>query len=223
MSTAAYFQTLHRLLSEVERDEAASIEAAASMIATAVPAGRAVRLLGTGHSYALALELAGRAGGLLGPATIHDVGLSMAEGLAKATALERLDGLGEILVEQAGLGPGDVLVVISNSGRNAVPVQATLAASRRGAGTIAVTSVAHSRSVPPRPPLTARLFECADVVLDNHGLPGDAAVSLPGVANATGPTSTVVGAALLNAVGIRATELLAAAGREPAVYRSFNA
>ncbi len=222
-STASYFHTLHRMLTEAEQAEAPAIEAAAQLIATALGAGRQVRLLGTGHSYALALELAGRAGGLVGPATIHDGVLSMSEGLDKSTATERLGGYGEILVHEAGIAADDVLIVISNSGRNAVPVEAVLAAKQRGAHTIAVTSVAHSQATQPRPPAPARLCEVADVVLNNHGVPADAAISLPGLANPTGPTSTVLGAAILNAVGIRATELLAAAGREPAVYRSSNA
>lgn len=217
-----YFQTLRGLLDKVERDEGAAIDQAATMIAAAVDGSHRVVLLGTGHSYALALELCGRAGGFTAFEAIHDAALDMAEGLAKSTAVERLGGYGPILVDHAGLAAGDVLVVISNSGRNAVPVEALLAAKDRGVGTIALTSVAHSTSLPPRAPATGRLCELADVVLDNHGVPGDAAVRLDGVAFPIGPTSTVVGAAILQAVAIRAAELLVAAGHPPQVYLSAN-
>jgi len=217
-----YFDTLQRLLTEVQRDEADNIDRAARMIATAIGAGGQVKLLGTGHSYALAIELAGRAGGLMDLAVIHDAVLSMTEGLGKSTATERLGGYGAILIEQSGLRAGDVLVVISNSGRNAVPVEALLAAQGRGVGTVALTSVAHSRSTPPRPPAPGRLCDLADIVLDNHGLPGDAAVAVAGVAHPLGPTSTVVGAAILNAVSMRAAELLVESGQQPAVYLSAN-
>jgi uncharacterized phosphosugar-binding protein len=217
-----YFRTLHRLLDEVERDEAAAIDRAGAMIATAVDAGHRVVLLGTGHSYALALELCGRAGGFTAFEAIHDAVLDMAEGLAKSTAVERLGGYGPILVGNAGLESGDVLVVISNSGRNAVPVEALLAAKERGVGTIALTSITHSTSLPPRAPATGRLCELADIVLDNHGVPGDAAVQLDGVTYPIGPTSTVVGAAILQAVAIRAAELLVGAGHPPEVYLSAN-
>lgn len=217
-----YFRTIHRLLDEVERDEAAAIDRAGALIATAVDSGHRVVLLGTGHSYALALELCGRAGGFTAFEAVHDAALDMADGLAKSTAVERLGGYGPILVENAGLQSGDVLVVISNSGRNAVPVEALLAARDRGVGTIALTSVAHSTALPPRPPAPGRLCDLADVVLDNHGVPGDAVVRLDGIAHPIAPTSTVVGAAILQAVAIRAAELLVEAGHPPEVYLSAN-
>jgi uncharacterized phosphosugar-binding protein len=217
-----YFRTLHNLLDTVEQDEGGPIEAAARRIATALSDHKRVVLFGTGHSYLLALELCGRAGGLTGIEIIHDATLSMAEGLSKSTAAERLGGYGEMLVREAGLSAGDVLLVISNSGRNAVPVEALATARALGVHTIALTSLAHSQSTGPRPPAPGRLFEYADIVLDNHGAPGDACVDLPRVAHAVGPTSTVVGAAILQAVALRATELLAASGHPPDVYLSAN-
>jgi uncharacterized phosphosugar-binding protein len=219
---ARYFRLLHDLLDTVEKTEAEPIDGAARLIADAIATDHRIVLLGTGHSYALALELCGRAGGFTALEAIHDAALAMSEGLSKSTATERLGGYGTILMDEAALAAGDVLLVISNSGRNAVPVQALLAARERGAGTIAVTSVAHSRSMPARPPSPGRLFELADVVLDNHGTPGDAGITVPGAANALGPTSTVIGAAILQAVALRAAELLVEAGHTPEVYRSAN-
>lgn len=216
------FAALRHTLDEVERDEHAAIEAAAEVIAAALGSGHRVVAFGTGHSHALALELTGRAGGFVAIEAIHDAALAMADGLAKSTAVERLDGYGEILVEEARIAAGDVLIVISNSGRNAVPVQAALAAQERGARVIALTSVAHSRSVPPRRPATQRLCDIADVVLDNHGVPGDSAVDVAGVPQWMGPTSTAIGAVILQAVAIRSAEILMARGIEPEVYLSAN-
>jgi uncharacterized phosphosugar-binding protein len=218
----AYFDLLHELLNVVLEQERAALDAAEAAIATALGAGRQVLAFGTGHSHCLALEFCDRAGGLVAPRVLRDGGLSMQEGLAKSTAAERLGDYGPMLVALAEIGPGDVLIVISNGGRNAVPVQAAEEAKRRGAITIAVTSVAHSRANEPRPPATRRLFEVADIVIDNHGRPGDAAMSVDGLPAAVGATSTVVGATIMQALSFGAAARMAAAGPPPQLWVSMN-
>lgn len=219
---SSYFQLLRDLLDTVERAEAGNIERAADLMATAISSGHRVVLFGTGHSNGLALEFVDRAGGLVAPEAIRDSVLSMLEGLEKSTAAERLGDYGPMLVDQAGLSAGDVLLVISNSGRNAVPVQALQAAAERGVHTIALTSLAHSGSMPPRAPATARMFEVAEVVLDNHGVAGDAAIEVPGAPHPLGSTSTVVGAAIMQALSVRTAERLVELGTIPEVYLSSN-
>lgn len=218
-----FFDVVRRTLDRVECEEGQAIEAAAAVIADALGDGHRVVAFGTGHSHALALEIAGRAGGFVAIDVIHDAALSMADGLAKSTAVERLDGYGPLLIDNAKLSAGDALVVISNSGRNPVPVQAALAAQAQGVRVIALTSVAHSQSVQPRQPVAQRLCEVADIVLDNHGTPGDSAIDVAGVPQRMGATSTAVGAAILQAVTIRAAEILVERGIEPEVYLSANA
>ena len=217
-----YFTLLHDLLATVLAEEEQALDAAAAAIAAALGAGRQVLAFGTGHSHCLALEFCNRAGGLVAAKVLRDSVLSMQEGLAKSTAAERLGDYGPMLVELAGVGPGDVLIVISNGGRNAVPVQAAQEAKRRGATTIAVTSVAHSRANEARCPATHRLFEIADIVIDNHGQPGDAALNIDGLPAAVGATSTVVGAAIMQALSFGAAQRLAATGTVPELWVSKN-
>lgn len=219
---ADYFAQLHALLDAVLAAEQETLDAAETAIATALAGDRRVFAFGTGHSHCLALEFCGRAGGLVAPQVLQDGVLGMQEGLAKSTATERLGDYGPMLVALAGVGVGDVLIVISNSGRNAVPVQAAQEATRRGATTIAITSVAHSRASEVRSPATCRLLEVADIVIDNHGEPGDAAMSVAGVSAAMGATSTVVGAAIMQALSIGVAARMSAAGRPPEVYVSLN-
>jgi uncharacterized phosphosugar-binding protein len=219
---ATYFALLHDLLDTVLAQERQGLDAAEAAIATALGAGRQVLAFGTGHSHALALEFCDRAGGLVATKVLGDGVLSMQEGLAKSTAAERIGDYGPMLVELAGIGPGDVLIVISNGGRNAVPVQAAEEAKRRGATTIAVTSVAHSRANEARPPATHRLFEVADIVIDNHGCPGDAALAIDELPAAVGATSTVIGAAIMQALSFGAALRLAATGTVPQLWVSKN-
>ncbi|MGZ0149309.1 sugar isomerase domain-containing protein [Kribbella sp. WER1] len=199
-----------------------AIRVAAGLIADALAAGRTFWVFGTGHSHTLAEELYGRAGGLADVRAILEPGLMLHEGLQKSSLLERLPGLAEVLLEINPLEQGDVLLIASNSGRNAVPVEFALGARERGVRVIALTSLAHSNAVASRAPTGERLFETADVVLDNCGIPGDALITVPGTPEPTGATSTVVGALLLQALTVEVVTHLTDRGQPPNVLRSLN-
>jgi len=124
------------------------------------------------------------------------------------TKLERLPGFGAQIIAETPIEAGDILIVHSVSGRNVVAVEVAQGARERGAFVIAVTSLEYSRAVQPRQLGMPRLFEVADLVLDNCVPVGDALIELPGLPQRVGPASTVSGAAILNAVVVRTTELL---------------
>ncbi len=60
------------------------------------------------------------------------------------------------------------------------------------------------------------------MVLDNHAPIGDALIELPGLPQRAGASSTVTGAALLNAVMVRAAELLLQRTGDAPVFMSAN-
>jgi uncharacterized phosphosugar-binding protein len=142
--------------------------------------------------------------------------------MEKSSYLERLEGYGAILFDYVKPAPEDIFIIISNSGRNAVPIEMALEAQKRGHKVIAVTSVAYSQSSTSRHSSGKRLFEAADVVLDNCSRAGDVAVKVPGLAQGLGPTSTITGAYLLNAVIVQATCKLIEKSVEPPVLWSGN-
>lgn len=113
-------------------------------------------------------------------------------------------------------------MVISNSGINPVPVEVALEGKARGLTVIALTSVAHSRSVPPRHAAGKRLFEVADILLDNCGEPGDAAVQYEGLPARVGPTSLLTGAYIINSLVCAVVELFLTKGLPPPIYQSAN-
>ena len=139
-----------------------------------------------------------------------------------STALERLPGLAAALVADHGVDRGDVVIVVSNSGGNAVTAELVAAVQERAATVIAVTSVAPATSPWRRASASAPLHETADIVIDNGGVVGDAAVRIEGLDRAVAPTSTVVGAAALNAAVAEAVGRLVAAGIEPEIFASSN-
>lgn len=197
-------------------------EAAARLAAT-LEAKHAVYVFGCSHAGILAEEVFYRTGGLAVLNPIFFPGFMLnTRPITMTSQLERLPGLGKILVEQNGLQAGDLLLIHSVSGRNTVPVEMALEAKARGVTTIALTSVAYSQSVTSRHESGKRLYEVCDLVIDNGGVPGDAAVTLPGLPEAIGPTSTSAGAALLNALVIEAVACLLANGTTPPVFLSAN-
>jgi uncharacterized phosphosugar-binding protein len=181
-----------------------------------------VHVFGTGHSHMLVEEGLYRAGGLAPVNAILEPGLMLHEGATASTKLERLSGYSEVVAEKYRLEPRDLMIVVSNSGVNAAPVEMALRAKELGLKVVAICSLEYARAAALKPGVPAKLYEIADLTLDNLGEAGDAVVELNGWNLKVGPTSTVVGAALLNAVFVEAVSVLAAEGVEPPVYRSSN-
>ena len=136
--------------------------------------------------------------------------------------LERMSGLGKIILDNNNVKPGDMLFVHSNSGRNTVPVEMAIEARKKGVFAVGFTSLQHSNSVTSRHPSGKRLFEVCDIVIDNCGVPGDASIKLDGLPEMIGPTSTAVGTSLINGIVIETVERLIADGIVPPVFMSAN-
>lgn len=210
------------MLQEVEDSGWEAVRRAAGLVADTVAAGGLIHVFGTGHSHLMAEELFYRAGGLAQVNPILIDPLMLHSGAARSTRLERVPGLAAALLESEPVGPDDLMIVVSNSGGNATGVEMLVAARERGLATIALTSVQHATAGSARAGSGPRLHELADVVLDNRGSAGDAAVIPAGGSVAVAPTSTVVGAAILNTVVAEAVELLLARGDVPDVFASSN-
>lgn len=197
---------MQQRLEEIIVQQEDAIEQAGALIASVLAREGLVHTFGTGHSHLLAEEMYSRAGGLLPVNVIQSAPLMLHEDAVASGQWERMSGVAEILLEQSGLDPArDVLIVISNSGCNAAPVEAAEWASAHHVPIIALTSLRHSQSQPSRAPSGKKLYEVADITLDNRGETGDAAIEIgPGLRIA--PTSTIVGAFLIQAVVISTVE-----------------
>jgi uncharacterized phosphosugar-binding protein len=218
-----YFDLVIELLKEVRETQRNAIEQAAQVMAEAIQNEHMVYAFGPTHAGILAQELFYRAGGLVPVNPILPPGLTTdVRPVTLTSQLERLPGFGARIIAETPIEQGDVLIVHSVSGRNAAVVDAAQSAKARGAFVIAVTSLEYSRAVQPRQPGMARLFEVADLVLDNRAPVGDALVALPGLPQRVGPSSTVIGAAMLNAVVARTAELLLQRTGDCPVFHSAN-
>jgi uncharacterized phosphosugar-binding protein len=218
-----YLDQVIDLLDEVRRTQAEAIEQAAQVIAKAIQAGHLVYVFGAGHASILAQELFYRAGGLVPVNPILPPGLTTdVRPVTLTTRLERLADYMTQVIAESPIQEGDVLIVHSVSGRNAAGIEAALEAHQLGAYVIALTSLAYSRSVQARQAGQPRLFEAADLVLDDCAPVGDALVELPGMGQKVGPASTVTGAAILNAIVARAATLILAQTGDVPIFMSAN-
>jgi uncharacterized phosphosugar-binding protein len=221
MTTAAfaYLAQAAAALAGLAEDQEAAFDAASSAITQALAADRLIYLFGTGHSHMLAEEGHYRAGGIAAVVPVLQPALMLHEGAVESTRRERESGIAEQVLAHYPIESGDVLVIFSNSGVNAVPVEAAAYGRSKGATVIAVTSDAYSTAAAAGRP---RLFDLADIAIDNRTVPGDAGFLAAEGQPPVGPLSTVIGAAILNALLAEAVSRLAAAGHEAPIYVSAN-
>lgn len=219
---AEYLHTVSALLQRVMDEQLPTLDAAAARIADCIVGGGLWHVFGSGHSQLLAAELFYRAGGLVPVNAILDLPLSVMLSARRSTWLERVPGYAEQLLQDEPLHPGDVMLVISNSGRNPVPIEVALTAKARGATVLALTSVGFSRRVGSRHDSGQKLLDCADLVFDNYGSDGDATVHIPGCPTAVAATSTAVGSALLQALVAATVAELQRRGHQAPVWQSAN-
>ena len=207
-----------------------NIAAAAELVVAAFESGGIIQVFGTGHSRSFAMEIAGRAGGLVPANKISLTDLVFLGGADPASAnnplLERDPSMIGRLLELQGVRAGDVFIICSNSGGNGSTVELATRVKAHGHPLIAVTSLAHTTKITSRHPSGKRLFELADVVIDNGGVYGDAALKLPvhngSTAVAITPTSTVTSALIAQMLSTEVCGLLLAADREVPVLISAN-
>jgi uncharacterized phosphosugar-binding protein len=217
--TARFFDEIRSGLSRVQVSQ---VRTTADIIAQTLENGGIIHTFGTGHSALLAQELFYRAGGLVAVNPILDPKLGFECGAFASTAFERSSEGAAELVAKADFRPGDAGIVISNSGRNPLPVEMALRMKSAGLKVIALTNLQQSQASESRHSSGERLFEIADAVLDNCCPWGDAAVEIAGMPHRLGPLSTILGAAILHAVILEATAQLAMKGKPPATFMSSN-
>jgi uncharacterized phosphosugar-binding protein len=213
-----YLRRVQEVLSVAAHDEANAIGRAAEAIADAFARDGILYVFGSGHSHVFAEEAFYRAGGSARISPILQDDYMLHVSAQRSTELERQEGHAEKILGLYPIRPGvDAMLVVSNSGSNALPIEIASVAKGLGLPVIAITSIAYARSTSGPGP---RLHDVADIVLDNHCPPGDALVPVaPGLPK-VGPGSSTVGIALLNAIIVQAIALQAAAGFYPDIYLS---
>lgn len=208
-----YLDLISRLMHEVKEKQGKVISDVARMVGDTIMSGHLVYTFGSGHSQLLAQEIRSRAGGLFPIAQVTDPLWGKAE---------KIEGVGQVLVQYIPFKPGDMIIVISNSGRNPEPIEVALHAKNLGMRVVVMTSMQHTRAVTSRHSSGKKLYELGDVVLDNMVPEGDASMTYENYPFKAGALSTVMGAAILNAVVVEAIQYMLDKNYEPPVLVSAN-
>lgn len=222
MQQIRYFEAIEAIFDDIEKNESNNLKLSASVIAKCIMEGGIVHIFGCGHSHILGEEMYYRAGGLVPVHPILDTGLMLHEGAAKSSDLEKFEGYGTIIAKYQDIREGDIVIVISNSGRNPVPIEMAICAKEKGAKIIVLTSMAYTNSQPSRHSSGKHLYEFGDIVINNHIAPGDAVLKVDGIPESFAPASTVIGATILNAIFASAVEIMHENGYEPPIFISGN-
>ncbi len=211
MSYRDYFSTIRLLNRDVIKKQDEAIKQAAKLVADAIEAGGILQAFGSGHSHGTALEVCGRAGGYIPSKNISTRGIP-----------EIVEGVGTEFMKAVDLRKEDVLIAISNSGRNPLGIEIAMEAKKRGAKVIVVTSYESSKRLTSKHSSGKKLYDMADVVLDNGAPDGDAAIEVEGLKSKAIGVSSVSGALLVQCVVLESIDMLLKRGIKPPVYMSMN-
>ncbi len=222
-SSPPFMTEAAELLERVAATQAGVLETASQWAAQAIAADGLVHLFGTGHSRIPVEEMFPRYGSYPGFNPIVELSMTFhtqvvgANGQRQAMFIERVPGLAEVILNEFGFGPNDVMMVFSAGGTTAVPVEIARGSRRRGMRVIAVTSIQQSMSAEVDPIVGSRLLDEADLVIDLCTPHADALIQVPGLESPVGPGSSLAAIAIVNSIKVRTAQLLTARGAMPPV------
>jgi uncharacterized phosphosugar-binding protein len=224
---ARYARMAGETIRRIEQTQLAVIDEVARRCAEVIAADGLVHLFGSGHSRIAVEEMFPRYGSFPGFHPIVELSLTNyhgvvgANGMSQAMFLENVEELGRVILGNYRLDPArDLMIVVSSSGANSVPIEVALEARRLGLSVIAITSIEHSTRATSRHSSGKRLFEVADLVIDTCTPAGDAGVVIDGMESPVGPLSTVGAVTVINMIKTGVAQRLTDAGQPPVVITS---
>ncbi len=216
----SYFNEMLKQLSEIFKGQREEIEEAISEILRTLKEDKIIHTFGSGHSHMVGLELFIRAGGLGNVNAMLDQDVLTSNGALRSSKLEKLEGLADIIWDEYNIEKDDIIIIISNSGRNALPIEMALRAKKEGVKVIAITSLKQTKEFESRHSSGKKLYEIADIVLDNKVISGDGILEVEGTR--VGAMSSINGMFIINTI---VTEVMVRAemeGIKLPIYKSQN-
>lgn len=213
-----YYSEIITILEKIKNTQKERIESAAKMIANVIENDGIIYIFGCGHSHLIGLDCFYRAGGLVNVSAMLDTDLMLHNGAAKSSKMEKMSGIAESIFERYCITKNDVLVIISTSGKNAVPCEMAMVATKNGIPNISVVSSAYFDDKA----YNKKLYECSDIYIDNCVPHGDAVMDITGTEVKMGSVSTVASSFIMQSVLLEGAEIAAKKGAELPIYKSGN-
>ena len=214
ISAHDFFQNASNCIAAIEREESAKIRQVAEVCAQSIMAGGIMHVFGSGHSTLPAREIAIRAGSL---SCVQAIALEELVG-----KFERIEGVAEVLLKDYDLRAGEVIIIFSNGGINALPIEMATLSKGKGLFTVGVTSMEQSSRSKSRHSSGKRLYEVVDVAIDTHVPFGDASIEVTGTPMKVGPLSTIGAVTVADAIVVDIVGQIVARGGAPPVRISRN-
>jgi uncharacterized phosphosugar-binding protein len=216
-----YFNKIKKDLDQIYINEKDQLEKAANQVALAIMNNGVIHVFGCGHSHMMAEELFYRAGGLVPVNPILIEPLMLHEGAVRSSQFERKEGYIPSIFRQENISHNDVVIIVSTSGRNPVPIDAALTAKEMGSFVIGLTSFEYV-TMDSRHSNQKHLSECVDLAINNHVPKGDAVLSHQEIEVPFTSVSTIYNAAILNAIMSKAIEEMVTNSFQPPLFLSGN-
>jgi uncharacterized phosphosugar-binding protein len=227
VSLNQYRERITQVLAGIWSTQSEHIEKAAALMAGAIANGGLVHMFGSGHSVLPVQDIFPRYGAYPGFRPFMDARLMWCDVLGSHGAkgllwLERREGYAQLLFEDEPVRAGDVMLVFSHGGLNAVAIEVAIEARKRGLKVVAVTSMCNYRQRTANHSTGKKLADFADVVIDNCTPAEDALVQIEGWPAPVAAGSTVATVTISMALVAAVAAQLAKRGIKPPVFVSPN-
>lgn len=217
-----YWETIDALYAKVRSTQKENILKAAALIAQAVEDGACIHIHDSGHI--IDSELIYRGGGLIlyKPFKYHLAVDNPVRKRDRSDLNTSMEGLAAYALRASGARPGDVFILGSVSGRTFGVVDLACEARRMGMKIIVITSMSYATQVESPHSSGRRLYEFADVVIDNCAPPAEAMMEVEGLQANLCAASGLSAAFIMWSVTAGVVEELLKHGKMPGVLKSAN-
>lgn len=222
-----YFDSTMQVLTKVYDSQQSSISDAANLISEQIVKGKHLHLWDTGHT--IQTELVNRAGGLMSmtPFTfdlkvVNEIAYQPIIPKDPQVSEEEIRGLVGYALAMSNIEADDVLIIGSVTGARPIVVEMAIQAKARGIKVIGLTSLNYSRWVNAKHSSGKKLYEIADIVIDNDCEIGDAIVEVEELDGKICPTTGLTAGMIMWLLSAQIVENLLAKGIKPDVFISMN-
>ena len=220
-----YFEKVHELLKTIEDSQKDNINAAGKLMAETMKAGQGVHVFDSGHI--INSEMICRSGGLVAPRAFKFI-LNTTDNVRHlpdtvSRGKPQL-GLAELALTAGWVSNnGDLFVIGSVSGRAEQLVDLAISAKENhNCKIIALTSLTYSTQVESAHVSGKKLYEIADIVVDNCAPLGDAMVEDDSLPVPICPASGLSATYIMWAIYCACIEECQRLGFTPSIYKSAN-